>query len=172
MLFRSDPRTGKLATSDTKLYSLARRKRPTNPPPNPPGLPGDGEAIEAPFLVRHGDYFYLFVSYDLCCRGTRSNYKTMVGRSHDVNGPYFDASGTPMLDGGATPVLLGNERWLGPGGESIRMAKDHGLGDDRDIIVFHAYDSKTGQAYLEISTIDWTGGWPHAAFEGGNPANR
>ena len=169
---RIDPQTGKLATSDTKLYSLARRKRPVNPPPNPPGLPGDGEAIEAPFLVRHGDYFYLFVSYDLCCRGTRSNYKTMVGRSHDVNGPYFDASGTPMLDGGATPVLLGNERWLGPGGESIRMAKDHGLGDDRDIIVFHAYDSKTGQAYLEISTIDWTGGWPHAAFEGGNPANR
>lgn len=169
---RLDPRTGKLSATDTKLYSLARRKRPANPPPHPPGLPGDWQAIEAPFLVHHGDFFYLFVSFDLCCRGTRSNYKTMVGRSRDVTGPYVDAGGTPMLDGGATPVLVGNERWLGPGGESIRMAQDHGLGNGRDIIVFHAYDGKTGEAYLQLSTIDWAGGWPHVALEGGNPANR
>lgn len=169
---RIDPLTGKLSTADTKLYSLARRKRPKNPPPNPPGLPGDWEAVEAPFIVQHGGYFYLFVSFDLCCRGTHSNYKTMVGRSHNVTGPYVDASGTPMLDGGATPMLMGNDRWLGPGGESIRMGRDHGLGDDRDIIVFHAYDGKAGDAYLQLSTIDWSGGWPHAALEGGNPANK
>lgn len=167
---RIDPSTGKLSKQDTKLYSLARRKRPPNPPPNPPGLPGDWQAIEAPFIVHHADYFYLFVSFDLCCRGTKSNYKTMVGRSKKVTGPYVDANGTPMLDGGATPVLLGNSRWSGPGGESIRMGNDHGLGDDHDIIVFHAYDAKTGDAYLQLSTIDWSGGWPHVALEGGNPA--
>jgi arabinan endo-1,5-alpha-L-arabinosidase len=133
--------------------------------PNPPGLPGNWQAIEAPFIAQHGDYFYLFVSFDLCCRGTKSNYKTMVGRSHSVTGPYVDASGTPMLESGGTPLLLGNERWVGPGGESIRQ------GPDRDIIVFHAYDGKTGVASLQISTIDWTGGWPHVALEGGNPAN-
>ena len=160
-----DPKSGKLDTSDTTLYSLARRKRPANPPPNPPGLPGNWQAIEAPFIVHHGDYFYLFVSFDLCCRGTHSNYKTMVGRSRDVTGPYIDASGTSMLEGGGTPVLLGNERWLGPGGESLRM------GSDQDIIVFHAYDSKSGDAYMQISTVDWAGGWPHVALEGGNPAD-
>lgn len=169
---RIDPQTGKLSPDDTKLYSLARRKRPQNPLPNPPGLPGDWQAIEAPFIVHHADYFYLFVSFDLCCRGTHSNYKTMVGRSHEVTGPYLDATGTPMLEGGATPVLLGNNRWLGPGGESIRMGSDHGLGDDHDIIVFHAYAAKTGDAYLQLSTIDWSGGWPHVALEGGNPANQ
>lgn len=169
---RIDPQTGKLSAKDTRLYSLARRKRPKNPPPNPPGLPGDWQAIEAPFIVHHGDFYYLFVSFDLCCRGTHSNYKTMVGRSHNVTGPYVDASGTPMLEGGATPVLLGNNRWLGPGGESIRMGSDHGLGDDHDIIVFHAYDAKTGDAYLQLSTIDWSGGWPHVALEGGNPATK
>ena len=163
---RIDPKTGKLDTSDTKLYSLARRKRPANPPPNPPGLPGNWQAIEAPFIFHHGDYFYLFVSFDLCCRGTHSNYKTMVGRSHDVTGPYVDASGTPMLDGGGTPVLLGNDRWIGPGGESVRQ------GEDGDIMIFHAYDGKTGDAYLQLSTIDWTGGWPHVALEGGNPASK
>src|SRR5258708_14689046 len=65
---RIDPQTGKLSSTDTKLYSLASRKRPENPPPNPPGLPGNWQAVEAPFIVHHSDYFYLFVSFDLCCR--------------------------------------------------------------------------------------------------------
>ena len=168
---RIDPPTGKLSSKDTELYSLARRKRPANPPPNPPGLPGDWEAIEAPFVVYHGGSYYLFVSFDLCCRGTRSDYKTMVGRSLP-RGDRTPCRRQRNCDGGATPVLLGNERWLGPGGQSIRMAKDHGLVANRDIIVFHAYDRKSGDAYLQISTIDWTGGWPHVALEGGNPANR
>jgi arabinan endo-1,5-alpha-L-arabinosidase len=70
-----------------------------------------------------------------------------------------------MLKGGGTPVLQGNGRWFGPGGESIRQSPD------RDIIVFHAYDGKTGEPYLQISTIDWAGGWPHAALEDGTPSH-
>jgi arabinan endo-1,5-alpha-L-arabinosidase len=159
---RLDPATGKLSDTDTKIYSLARRKRPADAPPNPPGLPGDWQAIEAPFIVHHGRYFYLFVSFDLCCRGARSTYKTMVGRSRAVTGPYVDANGTPMLEGGGTPVLLGNARWRGPGGESVRMRTQHG--GDHDIIVFHAYDSKTGAPYLQISTMTWSHGWPHATL--------
>jgi arabinan endo-1,5-alpha-L-arabinosidase len=161
-----DPKTGLLSSTDTKLYSLASRKRPQNPPPNPPGLPGDWQAVEAPFIVHHGDYFYLFVSWDLCCRGTKSNYKTMVGRSRSVTGPYVDASGTPMLEGGGTPLLLGNSRWIGPGGESLLQQKDG------DIIVYHAYDGKTGHAFLQISTVAWVNGWPKVELEGGNPANQ
>jgi arabinan endo-1,5-alpha-L-arabinosidase len=171
-LRRIDNETGKLSSSDTKLYALARRNPPPNPPPASPGLPSDWQAIEAPFIVHHSGYYYLFVSFDLCCRGTKSTYKTMVGRSGEVTGPYIDATGTPLLDGGGTPVLLGNGRWLGPGGQSIRMGNEHGLGDDHDIIVFHAYDNKTGHPYLQISPIEWTGGWPHAALERGNSANQ
>jgi arabinan endo-1,5-alpha-L-arabinosidase len=164
---RIDTKTGLLSSEDTKLYSLARRKRPQNPPPNPPGLPGNWQAIEAPFIVHHsdvhvGDYYYLFVSYDLCCRGTKSTYKTMIGRSRSVTGPYVDSEGTPMLDGGGTALLLGNSRWFGPGGESVLQEKDG------DIIVFHAYDGTTGHAYLQISTIAWINGWPEVALEGGN----
>jgi arabinan endo-1,5-alpha-L-arabinosidase len=163
---RIDAKTGLLSLEDTKLYSLATRKRPDNPPPNPPGLPGDWQAVEAPFIIRHADYYYLFVSFDLCCRGTKSNYKTMVGRSRSVTGPYVDADGKPMLEGGGTPLLLGNSRWIGPGGESLLQQKDG------DIIVFHAYDGVSGEAYLHISTIAWVWGWPKAALEGGNPANK
>ena len=161
-----DCKTGLLSSKDTKLYSLASRKRPDKPTPNPPGLPGDWQAIEAPFIVRRGDYFYLFVSFDLCCRGTKSNYKTMVGRSRSVTGPYVDASGTPMLEGGGTALLLGNSRWVGPGGESVLQQKDG------DIIVYHAYDATSGHACLQISTLTWVNGWPKAAMEGGNPAEK
>jgi arabinan endo-1,5-alpha-L-arabinosidase len=163
---RIDAKTGLLSAEDAKIYSLATRKRPDNPPPNPPELPGDWQAVEAPFIIRHGDFFYLFVSFDLCCRGTKSNYKTMVGRSQSVTGPYVDAAGKPMLDGGGTPLLLGNKRWLGPGGESLLQQKDG------DIIVFHAYDGTSGDAYLQISTVAWVDGWPKVALEGGNPANK
>ncbi len=157
---RIDRGTGKLSAEDTKLYSLASRKRPDNPPPNPPGLPGNWQAIEAPFVVHHRGYYYLFVSFDLCCRGTKSNYKTMVGRSRNMTGLYVDADGNAMLEGGGTPLLVGNDRWVGPGGESILQSKTG------DIIVFHAYDGKTGQAYLQVSTIAWVKGWPHATLEG------
>jgi arabinan endo-1,5-alpha-L-arabinosidase len=157
---RLDAATGKLSPQDNKLYALASRERPENPPPAPPGLPADWQAIEAPFIVHHGDYYYLFASFDLCCRGVKSNYRTVVGRSREVTGPYVDADGKPMLHGAGTALLTGNFRWFGPGGESI-LQQPTG-----DIIVFHAYDSKTGHPFLQISTIDWSSGWPHAALEG------
>jgi arabinan endo-1,5-alpha-L-arabinosidase len=156
-----DRKTGKLSTEDTRLYSLASRARPDNAPPAPPGLPPNWEAIEAPFIVQHGNYYYLFVSFDLCCRGTKSTYKTMVGRSRSVTGPYLDKNGKSMLEGGGSPLLVGNSRWLGPGGESILMQQD------QDIIVFHAYDSATGRPSLQISTLTWNDGWPSTAL-GGN----
>ena len=161
---RMDGRTGLLSSEDTKLYSIAARQRPPHPPPSPPGLPENWQAIEAPFIVHHNDYYYLFVSFDLCCRGTKSNYRTMVGRSRQVMGPYEDANGKTMMQGGGMPLLEGNDRWLGPGGESVLLE------NDRDIIVFHAYDAKTGDAYLRISTLSWGGGWPHAAWGGDTPA--
>ena len=155
-----DPASGKPSPQDTKLYSLAKRMRPPNPPAPGPGLPPNWEAIEAPFVVQHGNYYYLFVSFDLCCRGTKSNYHTAVGRSEHVTGPYVDEAGVPMMEGGGTNILVGNSRWVGPGGESILRQPDG------DIIVFHAYDAKTGKPSLQISTIDWTGGWPHVALAG------
>ena len=156
-----DRKTGKLSTGDTTLYSLATRAKPELFDPPPPGLPPNYEAIEAAFIVHHDKYYYLFVSWDLCCRGTKSTYRTMVGRAKAVTGPYLGADGKKMMDGAATPLLSANQKWLCPGGESVLLQKD---GDD--IIVFHAYDAKTGIPALQISTLTWTGGWPHAALDG------
>lgn len=157
---RLDDATGLLSTTDTTLYSLARRSRPSNAAPAASGLPPDWQAIEAPFIVRHSGYFYLFTSWDLCCRGVKSTYKTMVGRSRSITGPYVDRTGRPLLDGGGTPLLLPNGRWIGPGGESV-LLQPHA----KDIIVFHAYDAKTGAPSMQISTMEWKNGWPSASVE-------
>lgn len=95
-----DRKTGLLSQNDTKLYSLASRARSSSIEPRSPDLPPDTEAIEAPYVLRHDDFYYLFVSWDLCCRGLKSTYKTMVGRSKAVTGPYLDRDGHPMMEGG------------------------------------------------------------------------
>jgi len=141
---RIDPVTGKLAAGDTTLHALASR-RPLQPP-----------AIEAPFLVRKGRYYYLFVSFDMCCRGKDSTYKVMVGRADRITGPYKDKDGRPMMDGGGSLVVEGTEAWRGPGHEAVL------LDGDADLLVFHAYDGATGRPRLQISTLVWEHGWPRA----------
>lgn len=44
---------------------------------------GNG-AIKAPFIFKKNGYFYLFASYDYCCRGVTSTYKMRVGRSKSL----------------------------------------------------------------------------------------
>jgi arabinan endo-1,5-alpha-L-arabinosidase len=162
---RIDPATGKLFAGDSHLYSLASRARPKDAEPAPPGLPPDWEAVEAPFIIRHGDFYYLFVSWDLCCRGTKSSYRIMVGRSPHVTGPYIDAEGKSLADGGGTQLLSANHRWLGPGGQSLYV------GDHQTVMVFHAYDAVSGKPALQISTVGWKDGWPKIELQDGSLAS-
>jgi arabinan endo-1,5-alpha-L-arabinosidase len=143
-LRRLNPRTGKLSGQDSRLHGVAARPR---------GRKLSG-AVEAPFLIRKGPYYYLFVSFDFCCKGSRSSYRIMVGRSRSITGPYADRSGTPMLDGGGSLLLEGNAEWRGPGGQSVV------LGPDGDFLVFHAYSGRTGQSALRIRGLVWEDGWP------------
>ncbi len=150
---RIDARTGKLSAEDTTLYSLASRPRT--------GLQDAASsegAVEAPFIVKHAGNWYLFVSFDLCCRGADSTYKIMVGRSKHITGPYVDKDGTPMMDGGGTLVIEATtENWRGPG----HCAVLQDLCDD--YLVFHAYHGGTGRSELQISPLAWKDGWPQAA---------
>lgn len=129
------------ARAGTELYSLASR---------------GGGAIEAPYILHRQGYYYLFVSFDNCCQGEASTYRIMVGRSDRVLGPYLDQQGVPLLSGGGTELVAGDERWRGPGHNSALVA------EDTVYLVYHAYDSqREGAPTLRIGALQWNAaGWP------------
>lgn len=150
-LFRLDPATGKLARPGEAPLSIAAR----------PGPAGGPHPIEAPFVVRHGDYFWLIVSYDYCCKGAASTYYTVVGRAKAVTGPYLGKDGSRMTEGGGTILLRADlpeqERFRGPG--HAGYLKDR---DGAEYLVWHAYDkTKHGTPTLRIGKVRWgSEGWP------------
>ena len=145
---RVDPSTGKLSTTDTTMYSLA--SRPREEPL--------GGSIEGAFLVKHGGFYYLFASFDRCCRGALSTYNVRVGRSDKITGPYVDREGKPMAEGGGTILIESTTGpWRGPGHEAVFA--DNG----RDYLLFHAYPSEGRGSSLFISTMAWENGWPKVA---------
>jgi len=142
-----DPETGMLLASNPTQYDLATR----------PGVPHN--PIEGASLVRHGNYYYLFVSVDYCCRTTMSedNYKEAVGRATSPHGPFVDEDGTAMLNGGGTVLLEGNSQWNAPGGGTAYV--DPSTGDS--LFVFHAQDiAKGGVPFVWLRKLTWINNWP------------
>lgn len=112
-------------------------------------------AIEAPFLVHNDGWWYLFVSHDYCCRGLKSDYKTMVGRSRDITGPYLDRDGKPMNESGGTLLAGPDDAFSGIGHCSVYRF------GDRWIFAAHAYDkSRNGASKLYLRDLRWVDGWP------------
>lgn len=145
-LLELDSRSGKPKDPRSEPISLAFRPKDQDP----------ADAVEAPFLWKHGRYIYLFASYDLCCRGTNSTYNIRVGRSLKPEGPYVDRDGKSMLDGGGTVVRKSEGRWVGPGHNAVYS--DGGA----DWLVYHAYDAEhNGWPRLRIERLTWDkDGWP------------
>ena len=116
----------------------------------------NGGAIEAPFIIRHRGWYYLFVSFDNCCKGTQSDYKIMVGKAKNVEGPYINHAGQRMLDGGGTLVLASYSNIRGPGHNGFISLPDG------DFMVHHYYDAlNNGVPKLNIRRVFWDDkGWP------------
>lgn len=138
-------------------YTIAKRERSfkTSDPD-----PGEG-AIEAPFIFKKNGFYYLFVSFDFCCRGEESTYKMMVGRSGTVEGPYIDKEGLRMDMGGGTLVLKGNKDWYGVGHNAAYSF------DGKDYLVFHGYDAHDkGKPKLIIKEMKWDNDyWPIISWD-------
>ncbi len=154
-------------TSDlTAIYpgeqpvTIASRKTDANMA-NPPSIENNpvdagGNAIEAPFVIRKGKYFYFFASIDYCCKGVNSTYKMIYGRSDKITGPYVDKEGKPLRTGGGTILMAGDENWHGVGHNAVASI------DGKDLLIFHAYDaSDNGRSKLRIFELDWDrDNWP------------
>jgi len=142
-----------------KPRTIARRYAPGFKPsePNPTSKFAGPNAIEAPFVFKHGGYYYLFVSWDYCCRGSKSNYRVAVGRSQHVAGPYLDKEGKDMTQGGGTLFLEGDKTEF----EAAGHCAVYHFGDE-DLFICHGYSvTQNGTSVLIQRPVSWTAdGWP------------
>ena len=139
-----DPSTGKQLSTNKTVYSVASRT-------------STSLGIEAGFVFKHGSYYYLFTSWDICCQGVNSTYNIRVGRSTSINGTYKDKSGVALTSGGGTLLLASHGTIIGPGGQSILADTDH------DLLVYHYYDgADNGNPKLGINWLLWdSSDWPY-----------
>lgn len=153
-LFRLDAKTGK-PSRDEKPWSIARR-------PVPAGAP---DAIEAPFIFRHGGWYYLLTSFDYCCKGANSTYYTVIARSKAITGPYVGKDGSKAMEGGGTVLIRAGlkeqGRFRGPGHPGVFTDTD-----GTTYVAYHAYDKQhDGAPTLRIARLIWNAdGWPRADY--------
>ena len=134
-----NPATGLPSSSSPPLTHLAAR--------------GGDTSVEGATIHKRGQFYYLFVAFDLCCKGASSTYRIMVGRSSSPTGPFVDRSNVNMLSGGGTEILASHGSIHGPGGQGI-------LSDvDGDLLVYHYYDDQ-GAARLGVNKLSWSNDWP------------
>ncbi len=151
-----------------KPQVIARRYDPTNKemPANPTSKYAGRNSIEAPFIMKHGDWYYLFVSWDYCCQGMKSNYRVAVGRSKTVAGPYLDKEGKDMRLGGGTLILEGDKKEFEAMGHCSAYTFPKTAPVSGDYFFCHGYSvKKNGTPILVTKKIKWTAdGWPRLKY--------
>ncbi|RSZ57445.1 family 43 glycosylhydrolase [Massilia atriviolacea] len=125
---RIDQASGKLAGSVTRILGAGHQD------------------IEAPYITRDGQYYYLFVNRGACCKLADSTYYVQVLRATSVTGPYSGARTIlPNTDG----------KYKGPG--HVAVLKQDGC----HYVSTHYYDlTDKGNAKLDFLKMSYSGGWP------------
>jgi arabinan endo-1,5-alpha-L-arabinosidase len=129
--------------------------------------------VEASWVLRHEDFYYLFYSGDNCC-GPDAEYGVMVARSSSATGPFEtleQAKGVPH-----SLMLQKSDRWLAPGHNSIAIDKA-----GQAWIVYHAIDADrprqtqedeiNSRRILLIDRIRWEDGWPYVGTPSDAPTS-
>jgi xylan 1,4-beta-xylosidase len=126
--------------------------------------PWEAQLVEGPYIMRRGEYFYMFYSGNACC-GRECNYATGVARARNLLGPWEKNP--------ANPILRGNNDWRCPGHGTI-VSAGTGRGQ-RDYLMYHAYHP-TDTVYVGrqalLDEVRWgRDGWP-TINEGRGPSAR
>ena len=143
-MMQLDPATGKRITPNSPLVRVA-----------------DNSSIEASYVYKHNDYYYLFVNYGTCCYGVNSTYNIRVAQSTNVTGPFLDQQGRSMINNGGGTLFLGTEgQYIGPG--HMGIFEDEGV----EWFGYHYYNGNAnGAPTYNLRTLRWSAdGWPLAGL--------
>ncbi len=144
---RIDPETGLLHETDTTQYRLADAP----------------DFMEAPYLIKRGDYYYLFLA--MGSLNKTADYYWAVGRSTSLTGPYYDKNDNPLL---GSKNLAPLTEWK-DGVVGTAHAQPFLDDDGQWYMVSEAWEYRTTEGVspikLHISTIVWNeAGWPVTAL--------
>jgi arabinan endo-1,5-alpha-L-arabinosidase len=139
-LVELDPKTGKRVNDNDKPHDLAIN-------------------CEASDMMYHDGWYYLLATHGSCCRGADSGYNIRVGRSRKVTGPFLDADGIDMIQGGGKLLIGSGGRLIGPGHFGLL---DLGEGVQKFSLHWEADLDRGGASVLDIRPLLWKDGWPVA----------
>ena len=116
----------------------------------------DDPVIEAAYLLFRNGYYYLFLSFNHCCKREETRYQVRVGRAEEVTGPYYDKRGWPLRWGGGSLLIDGDGPWMGTGHNDV--FSENGV----DWLVHHAkHAGQDFRPFLHIRKIEWDeDSWP------------
>jgi arabinan endo-1,5-alpha-L-arabinosidase len=116
-----------------------------------------GTAYEGTYILKKDGYFYLFASIGSCCEGIKSTYKTVVGRSENLFGPYLNEEGKSMNDNQHEILIKGNTRFVGTGHNSEIVTDKNG----KTWVLYHAVDINNPRGrVLMLDEVEWKDNWP------------
>jgi arabinan endo-1,5-alpha-L-arabinosidase len=137
-LVQLDAKTGKLPTDKPQLTTITSHL-------------GEGS-----YIIKGPDYYYIFASRGICCKGINSTYQIVIGRSKKLTGPYLNKQGERWIDDKYSLFLAGDYDEPGRGHNGFYANKD------TTYIVYHAYTrSQNGASLLNIKPLYMDNdGWP------------
>jgi len=158
-----DPTSGKLWLTYGSYFGYIRlveldpkTGKRINPNDQPRNLAINCEASD---MMYHDGWYYLLATHGSCCRGADSGYNIRLGRSRKVTGPYVDAEGVDMIQGGGKLLIGSGGRVVGPGHFGLL---DLGEGVQKFSMHWEADLDKGGASVLDIRPLLWKDGWPVA----------
>ena len=117
-------------------------------------------------ILRRCGYYYLFVSFDRCCKGADSTYNIRVGRSASMAGPYVDKAGTAIMTAAAR-CSWATAGWFGPGAQSVFRRRHARL---QHLSRVRVPATATSNSTFRILTFD-SSGWPVTTASSVTPAS-
>ena len=114
---------------------------------------------EASDMMYHDGWYYLLATHGSCCRGADSGYNIRCGRSRKVTGPFLDAEGIDMIQGGGKLLIGSGGPVVGAGHFGLL---DLGDGVQKFSLHWEADLDRGGASVLDIRPLLWKDGWPVA----------
>jgi beta-xylosidase len=135
----------KLSADGTKLVGSRKELFRNNP------TTWEGGVVEGSYVVRRGEWFYMFYSGNACC-GRRCDYALGVARARKLLGPWEKNP--------ANPILAANDVWQCPGHGSIVTNRQ-----GKDYLLYHAYRRSEVAFHIGrealLDEVKWgADGWP------------